>query len=133
MNRLMSRKCLRRACRIFTRKFDSRAEPPIEYWGKGPRIGSALRAHAGQAIPGSREFHCRNESTMRRWNVSEVGGRSRPWPVLLAFGVLFVLSGNQSPCCAQEGAPNEAEKDAPRPIGQFLSLPGTLDDAVYGR
>jgi membrane-bound serine protease (ClpP class) len=71
---------------------------------------------------------------MRRRNESAIGRRKALWPALFAAGCLMFATDRLIPVCpAQEGAvPDEAKAD-PAPIGQFLSIPGTVDDVVHGR
>lgn len=73
---------------------------------------------------------------MQPWTELDADRRCVPgWPLLL-LGLLGLLAlglnlgtgyGQDQP------VPAEADPAAKPPIGQFLSLPGTIDDAVYGR
>lgn len=70
---------------------------------------------------------------MRRRNVSEVGRRRSFRRVLLIAALLAGAGTFARPCPAQDVPAPEGAKAAASPIGQFISISGTVDDVVYGR
>lgn len=70
---------------------------------------------------------------MFRWTVSRAREAAFSWSALALVGLLWQAGIRPLAVADEPQAPAAANKQPPRPLGQFLTIPGTIDDTVYGR
>jgi membrane-bound serine protease (ClpP class) len=70
---------------------------------------------------------------MRRWNNSRVFRSLNRLHLIVLVGLVCLRAGFEFPIPAEEVQPGKEGPEPLAPIGQFLTISGTVDDSVLGR
>src|SRR5579872_1456503 len=91
--------------------------------------GGRLPGRSGQGAGSSTS----GKTIMRRWRESRSLRRISRLHLAAVVGLLCVRAGFEFPIPAEEAQNGAKDQDQLPPIGQFLTISGTVDDSVFGR